>query len=283
MDLYPNNSISDFTVTLKQPIRFDCQYEVALVELTYKHSWSLNVGKLFIELADQDGWDSLDLIYHDGENIKNFALRLNAQVQQYYIEKEYNRRFIMRESGKTEQNLILPDSKYTSTNKNFEVLDQILSSNWYRNLPMFTADPYRFVINFRDKSRVRFDGNIIKILNLENNWYKAIENAQFITAGLIDDPNPNIIESLFIYCDIIDYQFVGDAYAPLLRNVVVDNIFPKTAWMHYDNPHYVDINKSEISTIHVEIRDDIGEKIRFDGGKVIIKLHFRPKKSNINN
>jgi hypothetical protein len=101
---------------------------------------------------------------------------------------------------------------------------------------------------------------------------------KFTATGIIDDPNPNLVESLFIYCDIIDYQYVGDAYVPLLKNVVVENIYPKTAWVHYDRPHYANINKSEISTIHIEIRDDFGNKIKFENGKVILKLHFRPKR-----
>ena len=118
----------------------------------------------------------------------------------------------------------------------------------------------------------------MNILKLDDKWYQASENVKWIYSGVIDDPNPNIIQSLFVYCDIIDYQFVGNAYVPLLRNVVVENSFPKTAIVHYDNPHYVNINKSEINTIHVEIRDDTGQNIKFDKGKVIIKLHFRPKR-----
>ena len=39
MDLYPDNTMTEFTILLKEPIKLDCQYEVALVELTYKHFW----------------------------------------------------------------------------------------------------------------------------------------------------------------------------------------------------------------------------------------------------
>ncbi|CAF1081865.1 unnamed protein product [Brachionus calyciflorus] len=46
MDLYPNNCLREFAIRLKEPIRLDIQYEVALLKFTYKHSWSLEVGKL---------------------------------------------------------------------------------------------------------------------------------------------------------------------------------------------------------------------------------------------
>ncbi|CAF1087084.1 unnamed protein product [Brachionus calyciflorus] len=74
MDLYPENTMTDFTVLLKDPIRLEVQYEVALVDLTYKHSWSLEV------------------VYHDGENIQSFTSRLNGEIWKFYINKEYDRR-----------------------------------------------------------------------------------------------------------------------------------------------------------------------------------------------
>lgn len=277
MDLFPNNTISNFSVALKEPIRLEKNYEVALVEITYKHSWSLNVGNLFIDLVEPKFLDKFDLVYHDGENIRNFALRLNGEIIQFYLEKEYNRRFELQKNNITEENTLLPNAQYSVSNQDYQVVEQIKSLPWFKNLPFFLADQYRFVIHISGIAHVRFDGAILGILNLKAKWYYASDNVKFIYSGTIDDPNPNIIQSLFVYCDIIDYQYVGDAYVPLLRNVVVENSFPKTAIAHYDNPHYLNINKSEINTIHVEIRDDSGQTIKFDKGKVIIKLHFRPK------
>ena len=278
MDLYPNNTISAFSVSLKEPIRLETNYEVALVEMTYKHSWSLNVGKLFVDLVDPNYLDTFNLIYHDGENIKNFAYRLNGEIVQFYLRKKYDRRFNLQQNSLTEENTLLPTTEFGITNQDYQVIEQIKSLQWFKTLPNFTADPFRFVIHILGKAKVRFDGNILKILNLREKWYETSENDKWISSGVIEDTNPNLIQSLFVYCDIIDYQYVGDEYVPLLRNVIVENSFPKTAIAHYDNPHYVNINKSEINSIHVEIRDDLGEKIKFDQGKVIVKLHFRPKR-----
>jgi hypothetical protein len=278
MELYPKNTISEFTVALKEPIRLDTNYEVALVEMSYKHSWSIKVGKLYIELVEPAYIDTFDIVFHDGEHIRNFANRLNGELHQFYIQKEYDRRFDLKEKNLTEENTLLPLTKYAVTSLDFRVIEQIKSLPWIKSLPTFMADPFKFIMYLPSKARIRFDGKITTILNLEEKWYQSSEQVKWIYSGTIDDPNPNIIQSLFIYCDIIDYQYVGDAYVPLLRNVVVENSFPKTAIAHYDNPHYVTINKSEINSIHVEIRDDTGEKIKFDQGKVIIKLHFRPKR-----
>jgi hypothetical protein len=37
------------------------------------------------------------------------------------------------------------------------------------------------------------------------------------------------------------------------------------------------INKEEINSILIDIRDDFGEKINFENSKITIKLHYRPK------
>ena len=277
MDLYPNNTLSEFAVQLKDPIRLDVQYEVALVEFTYKHSWSLEVGKLVIDLLNERDYDTFNLVYHDGESISSFTHRLNGEIWTYYIKKEYNRRYELNKKGFLTNDVLAPPSLYSPSNLNHDVIKDIRKSEWFKSVPSFTNDPFKFVIYQPGYSRIKFEGDILKILNLENNWYRSTTDNKFLSSGLIEDPSPSIIQTLFIYCDIIDYQYVGNAYVPLLRNVVVDNSYLKTSWVQYDNPHYLNINKSEISVIRVEIRDDTGRKVKFDNGKVIAKLHFRPK------
>lgn len=277
MDLYPENTMTDFTVLLKEPIRLEVQYEVALVELTYKHSWSLEVGQLFIQSLNGPNYDVFKLVYHDGEKIKSFISRLNGEIWKYYIKKEYDRRFELGKSNQEiPQNIKIPKDPFNSNFRDEDVVDEIKSSDYFRSIPSFSSDPYRFIMYPREY-RIRFDGDILRILNLEPKWYERIGLKKYVESGIINDPSPTIINSLFIYCDIIDYQYVGDAYAPLLRSVVVDNSYLKTAWVNYDNPHYLSVNKYYINSIKVEIRDDTGKRIRFENGRVIVKLHFRPK------
>lgn len=277
MELFPNNTMTDFTVILKEPLRLDIQYEVALVELTYKHSWSLQVGRMIVRLTNEYSYDVFYLVYHDGENIKSFVNRLNGEVSEYYIKKEYNRRYDLFKANSSES-IALPKSEYNNRDKESNVISEIINSEYFRLLPRFSSDEHRFIMYIPgEKDEIWFDGDITKILNLERRWYFSSPDDKFLKSGVIDDPSPNIIQSLFIYCDIIDYQFVGDSFVPLLRTVVVDNSYLKTAWVHYDNPHYLNVNKSEISSIKVQIRDDNGNKIRFENGKIIAKLHFRPK------
>lgn len=87
--------------------------------------------------------------------------------------------------------------------------------------------------------------------------------------------------SLYIYTDIIQYQSVGDAYAPLLRCVHIDGENNKIVSVRYDKAHYVPVNKSTITDITIEVKDDQNQNVRFTYGKVSAKLHFRPVKQGV--
>jgi hypothetical protein len=85
--------------------------------------------------------------------------------------------------------------------------------------------------------------------------------------------------SLYLYTDIIEDQLVGDAFAPLLRIVHMDkkgsgDVITRT----YQSPHFVRVKMKHFDTITARIRRDTGEKIKFQRGKIVVKLCFRPVK-----
>lgn len=49
----------------------------------------------------------------------------------------------------------------------------------------------------------------------------------------------------------------------------------------YDRPHYVGVCKDHIDRITVEIKTDQNKNVSFRLGKVVVKLHFRPRKNRL--
>ena len=130
---------------------------------------------------------------------------------------------------------------------------------------------------------IEFKGRICEILKTnEYTVFKGSKNdLNYIPVNTIEKINQysliTLVGVLYIYTDIIDYQLVGSGRIPLLRNVVLDyNESRKTTWVHYDQPHYLRVNQTEIRSILIDIRDENGNKILFDSGSITIKLHFRP-------
>ena len=86
---------------------------------------------------------------------------------------------------------------------------------------------------------------------------------------------------MYVYSDIIDFQYVGDSFAPLLRVVGVDEYVGKHGEyidQIFTTPHYIPVCRNSIDTIEIDIKDDTGDSIKFEAGKVLVKLHFRPKR-----
>ena len=83
--------------------------------------------------------------------------------------------------------------------------------------------------------------------------------------------NLKCISALFIYWNIIDYKFIGNTFAPLLRTILVnensDN-YGKYIDHIFSKPHYIPVSVNTIDTIEINIRDDTGAPIHFEDGKI---------------
>ena len=92
-----------------------------------------------------------------------------------------------------------------------------------------------------------------------------------LTAGLT---------TLYVHCNIVEPQIVGNTKSELLRTVPVDSTkrFGDTVHELFTSPHYVNVRYKNFDNIRIEIRSDTGDPIPFEYGKVIAKLHLRKSK-----
>ena len=133
-------------------------------------------------------------------------------------------------------------------------------------------------ISLRDKSRDnknRIDDNLFikyydSALAFEQRSYSGERLAELNAA----------LQSLFVYCNIVDHSLVGDANAQLLRTVEVpsNTLYADNITLIYDKPHFIPMQTNSYDTINLDIKDDTLEKIPFNFGKVIIKLIFKKYK-----
>jgi hypothetical protein len=88
-----------------------------------------------------------------------------------------------------------------------------------------------------------------------------------------------IVGPIYIYApDLIEYQFLGNTRAPLLRTAVVEpTLNDKIVWLNFDRPHYVNLKVNTISQIKIAIKDEYDDKIAFDYSSLTLKLHFIPQ------
>ena len=84
----------------------------------------------------------------------------------------------------------------------------------------------------------------------------------------------NIPEMMYIYCDLVQHQLVGDTKSQLLRIVRIP-LGSESASVIFDKPHYVPVSRHYFDSIHIETRTVEGLSFPFSEGHITMKLHFR--------
>lgn len=149
-------------------------------------------------------------------------------------------------------------------------------------------------LNSRETFKLRYD-NISKFVSLTGDIENLIslKFSSKLSLQLGFDPNTDLAtrtigkfpanvylglpSQLFIYCDIIEPQMVGDVMCPLIRIVSLDPVkyvYGSNKMHVFSPPHYIPVMRREFDTIEIDIRSNTGEKIPFQFGTSCVKLHF---------
>ena len=122
---------------------------------------------------------------------------------------------------------------------------------------------------------LQLDGDVAMILGLKPG---AIINNSLVTSPYLSLSTGNV-SSLYVYTNIIHSQYVSDLKVPLLRIVGVEGQHGKSVTKPFDQPQYLPVRRQTLNAIEIDIKDDAGDSILFQYGKVVVKLHFRKQRS----
>ena len=81
-----------------------------------------------------------------------------------------------------------------------------------------------------------------------------------------------VVSSIYLYCDVVEPQVVGDVNAQLLQTVPVEGTFGKTVTKTFINTQYVPIRTKSFENVEILLRTDTGEPVPFERGKVVTTL-----------
>ena len=150
---------------------------------------------------------------------------------------------------------------------------------YYYNPPTFyyRAIARRLFITLPAGMSVKFPPILESILGLspeQSLLCNTDQESATIRADLSCDLQAGI-HALYVYCDLLQFTHVGDIKAPLLRVVNSGGEAGDVVTRYYERPRYIPLQKKNFDSIQIIIRDDLGEKIHFENGKVLLTLHFR--------
>ena len=88
----------------------------------------------------------------------------------------------------------------------------------------------------------------------------------------------NIVQFGLVYIDIIEEQYFGDILAKIIKCFPIKQIEFNQVVTLFENLQYVNVDKTRITSIQIQLRDLEGNPIQFENNffTVIATLHFKP-------
>ena len=223
--------MTEYQVCLPQTISLTGEWEVALTEIHYPHSWNNVQG-----------------------NVDNRFYLRNQELDGMW------------------EALIVPPGYYSSVADLITKFNEVINANdRFKDKAQLSFDTLnrKLTVDLQNKTEVYFS-DIGPMLGFSPN--KVISRTS--TAELAVDLEHGF-HDLYVYCDIIQSQYVGDALVPLLRIVPVEGKDGERVSKSFIRPQYLPVSRKQFESIEVNIKRDTGETVPFEFGEVLLTLHFR--------
>jgi hypothetical protein len=268
---YPDNTVAQFTTKLQTARELTGSWEVALAEISFTKTWHtvpLNTG-MFIYSCEPGTQIALPLPIRDSITATDFHFEISFPFG-YYDTVVH-----LAEAMNTAVNEM-------STRTNFPAIDNQTGEHLMIKQDRDKWPAFRYSLNnkrfgamLQPGTFVEFDDNISTVLGLRNNRLtNSGTSATLIWGSGMCDLSGGI-QDLYIYVDVVEHVPVGDTEAPLLRIVNANGRIGEYIHRIYDRPRYIPVQKNRFDSIECNIRDRFGKLVSFEGGQVVVTLHFR--------
>jgi len=274
---YSNNTIGEFTIALSQPLELLENWEVGLVQIQYTKSFDKEgnneneVGVdfgMYIETkansfaAGQCQTEHVNFSFHEGLGINVLVSNIVKNSPKWWkgslsIKVDPNTKHIEFVVDVGAHYFFTLDDHFK------DELDRHQISLVHNGITVNTNEYNPKYDNYHDR----------------NNPIKKIKNLNVVQKSL-SIIGKRIRTSMYIYCDIIKDNLVGDSYAPLLRNINIPKniIYGDVVLKTFDPGYYHSLATTITNQIRIKITDETGIAIPFQFGTVVPTLHFRQKK-----
>ena len=261
-DAHYDNKTGDYTVRLPYQINLPGEWQCALTDILYPFSWTS-----ISNTRDRNDYTAAEnclyIIANNGKMYKVFV------QPDHYDDVEVLCDEIMKSIFETIMVSEEEDNQYRNMKKGNAIVavGQLcyfsFESDIRRASVVLKTDIIREIILSK---RLQY------MLGMETAFLKNKENIAKYPPALSGT------EALWVYCDIIENQVIGNTTGQLLKIVHVEGEFGKYIEKSFTNPHYLPILSKKIDQIKISIRERSGKVTPFQFGSVVIKLHIKRKR-----
>uniref|UniRef100_A0A1Y1KYY2 Uncharacterized protein n=1 Tax=Photinus pyralis TaxID=7054 RepID=A0A1Y1KYY2_PHOPY len=259
MEYFPSNTTSNFVTQLPKRIRLNGRWCVGVSEIQYPCSFAsiseidnliyyrvtppedLSAKRVLKNAADFFRDDSEQITYHaNGWHVIRFASGNYDTVED-----------VVREMNK------------------HEIIGRLVTLEYY---------------TLTKRVSVQIKTETLSILGFSERL--ALQLGFRPEQNIVQDPVPphpasiwiGLPSQMFIYCDIVEPQIVGNVVSPLMRivNITAENYnYGCHKDVVFSPTHYIPVMIKEFENIEINIRTDTGQSMPFEFGTLSLKLHFK--------
>ena len=208
LSTFPSNTVANFKVKPPESISLEGDWEVALVEMLYSHTWS----------TIREG---------------------NQQTFIYDVGTGYTTGLI--NSG--HYNTVVDVVRVLNSCMTKEAKEKIKFS--------YVASKQKVQVEVPKGGEVLLTGDIATTLGFDNDTVITKKTI----SSYVADINGGF-STMFVYCNLVSNQIVGDKQVPLLRAVQIQGKYSDIVTKTYQNPLYIPIGIKNFETVEVDISDD---------------------------
>ena len=129
-----------------------------------------------------------------------------------------------------------------------------------KKVTMEIKSGYSMILNKRMSRILGFGGVVVR--------HKKTVESPYIS-------DLSVLSAIYVYCDIVEPQVVGDTNAQLLRSIPLEGKFGDIISETFVNIQYSMVQRKLFEDIEILLRGDTGDPVPFERGKVVVTLHFR--------
>ena len=229
LDKFPKNTLTEYRVGLSQTVNLTGDWELALTEIHYPHSWNNVRGKFQnrFYLRNQESfriWMALIIPPGHYSYVEDILSKMNELVDN---EKRFS-----------------DDVKFS-----YDTLTRKVTVHLQNDAELYFGD-IGYVLGFSTEEVISKSSTAEREVDLEHGFH-----------------------NLYVYCDIIQPQYVGDTLVPLLRIIPVEGEDGQRISKSFLRPQYLPVSRKQFESIEVNIKRDTGQPVPFEFGRVLLTLH----------
>ena len=260
MNIYAGNTASNFKINMHQPLELNNEWEVGLSELQYPCAWD-NVrrgsNKFLVRWRYKD--ESID---------KRLFSIPKIVPRGYYIDTE---------------SLVTKVNELVSKHAVGMLKGVILEYNKVSRRVTIKTKDVTFTRasdkkDFKVNASIKLKGDIARLLGFPDD--KLIPSNRETISPYVASPSGGF-HQMYVYSDLIQPQPHPDGNVPVMRVIAVEHDRQEKGYtsVHFQQPYFMSLTKSRITSIEFKIADATGRPVGFSYGNAVIVLLFRRKSS----